>query len=111
MSRASKKLIDLLDTERKALLSGDLAAAIALAERKEVLAAKLETETPDADDVRAVQSRAKRNAELLAAALKGAQAAREKITFILAAKPFTTYGSDGRSMSLGQSGGGFERRA
>lgn len=111
MSRASKKLIDLLDAERKALLGGDLPAAIALTERKEVLAAKLEAEAPDADAVRAVQVRAQRNAALLAAALKGAQAAREKITAILEAKPFTTYGSDGRSMSLGQGGGDFERRA
>lgn len=111
MSRASKKLIDLLDAERKALLGGDLPAAIALTERKEVLAAKLETEAPDADAVRTIRDRATRNAALLAAALKGAQAAREKITTILAGKPFTTYGSDGRSMSLGESGGGFERRA
>ena len=111
MSRAAQRLIDLLDAERKALLNGDLPAAVAMSDRKEALAAKLDSETPDEDLAKKVRDRAKRNAALLGAALKGAQAAREKITAILAAKPFTTYGSDGRSVSLGQGGGAFERRA
>lgn len=111
MPRVAKRLIDLLDAERKAVLGGDLPAAVALTERKEALVAKLEADKPGAEAVQAIRSRAKRNAALLAAALKGAQAAREKVAAILAAKPLKTYGSDGRSMTLSQNDGGFERRA
>ena len=35
MPRVAKRLIDLLDAERKAVLAGDLSGAIALTERKE----------------------------------------------------------------------------
>lgn len=111
MSRVAKRLIDLLDAERKAVLGGELTAAVALTQRKEALVAKLEADKPDVESVRAIRDRATRNAALLAAALKGAQAAREKVAAILAAKTLTTYGSDGRSMTLGETDGGFERRA
>ena len=111
MASTADRLIDLLDNERRALLEGRLADALALSERKLRLTERIEHETLGAETARRVRDRARRNEALLAAAMSGIKSARERIASLFTARPLSTYGSDGRRQQIGGAGGTLERRA
>jgi hypothetical protein len=102
----------LLEDERAALLSGDLAALPGVAERKEVLARALEQVRPTAEALRTIQAKTERNADLLAAAAKGLRSVTRRVAEIRSANgPLKTYGQDGTQQTLGSVAGSFEKRA
>jgi hypothetical protein len=102
----------LLDDERTALLSGDLAALGDIAARKEALAAGLSATPLDGDTLKALRRKAERNAELIEAAMKGVRSVTRRVAEIRRANgPLKTYGQDGSQQTLGPGNGSFERRA
>ena len=102
----------LLEDERTALLSGELAALEGIAERKEALAGELAQTRPHGGDLAALRRKAERNAELLQAATKGLRSVMRRVSEIRSANgPLKTYGQDGFAQTLGGAGGSFEKRA
>lgn len=109
---AIEKIDDLLEDERTALLSGDLAALQGIAERKEALLQELAHARPGGDALKALRRKAERNAELLEAATKGLRSVMRRVAEIRRANgPLKTYGQDGAQQTLGTGGASFERRA
>lgn len=109
---AIEKIEELLEDERTALLSGDLAALDGIAQRKEALLEDLAWARPASDALKSLRRKAERNAELLEAATKGLRAAMRRVAEIRRANgPLRTYGQDGAEQTLGAQAGSFERRA
>ncbi len=100
-----------LEAERRLLMQGKIEAIAAMDKRREAAIARLENLPPDADDdlraaFRVVQRRAERNQRLLAAYLRGAQAATVRIAEISRGETrIGAYCADG-SMLDGQLGQG-----
>ena len=113
MSDVTIEEIDaLLEDERTALLSGDLAALGGIAERKEALVAALAKSRPEGEALRALRRKAERNAELLEAATKGLRSVTRRVAEIRRANgPLKTYGRDGTQQTLGSGHRSFEKRA
>lgn len=105
-------LVALLEEERRVLLAGDFAALADLGDRKERLLAIAESSTrPDAPGLAALRSAAEANRLLLAAALRGVRAARERLDTARSGGPaLSTYDASGRAETHGR-GTTVERRA
>ncbi|MDH3264318.1 MAG: flagellar biosynthesis protein FlgN [Paracoccaceae bacterium] len=107
-------LARLLEQERAALLSGDLAQLPALVAGKERLLLALEEATarPDADALDRLKARATANQALLDAALRGVRAARARLETARAGGPaLSTYDARGKAESHAPERPSIERRA
>jgi flagellar biosynthesis/type III secretory pathway chaperone len=101
----------LLDEERAALLSGNLAALPTIVVRKEALSSGLAIAAPS-PAARRLRRKAERNAELLAAAGKAIRGVIRRMAEIRSANgPLKTYGCDGTQQTFGSAAGSFEKRA
>ncbi len=107
-------LNELLDRERSALLDGDLQAIGPLLEEKTALISGLEDATPaEADSIRPVQMKLRRNQELFDQALAGIRNVASRLGDMRQVrKSMEIYDSNGNRASIGGEGAGsFERRA
>jgi flagellar biosynthesis/type III secretory pathway chaperone len=103
---------ELLEDERRALLSGDLMALSSIADRKEALAQQLSGTKPAGPELVALRRKAERNAELLEAATKGLRSVTRRLAEIQRANgPLETYGQDGTRHTLGAGRGSLEKKA
>ena len=110
MLDSRSELDSILDTEYRALLSGDYATLVKLSPRKFKL---LETETVLADLAQRPQLRRKvgRNQSLLAMAIHGFRSARNNIEMIKGQRGgFRTYDKNGDQNHVGAAPKGFERK-
>ncbi len=105
-------LLALLEAERAALLAGRLGELAALLPAKMAALEELERETgPEPSAARRIAVAARRNERLLAAALRGVDAARERLQTARRGGPLlSTYTATGRAESFGGAGPGVERR-
>jgi len=106
------RLLDLLADERRALLSGDLAALPAYIVAKETLVAAVEAAAPDQTMLERLKKAAASNQALLDAALRGVRAARARIDVARnGGATLNTYDAKGKSATYGATRPSFERRA
>lgn len=111
MARDSLKgLSDLLDQERKALLSGDLTALSGLSRRKELMVQRLASEA-DAAELMRLEAKLTLNGELLAAAAEGLKAGIARLRVIATPPALSTYDGRGIRRDLPSSSSDFSRRA
>lgn len=102
----------LLADERKALLSGDLTALPAFIGPKETLMSSPDLMSAPQEELENLQSAAKSNQALLEAALKGVQAARERIEIAKSGgASLSTYTAQGKSSAHSAPQSKIERRA
>jgi flagellar biosynthesis/type III secretory pathway chaperone len=106
------QLLRLLDTERAALLAGDLGALPRFVADKEALIATLEGAAPYPATLDRLRHAAASNQILLDAALRGMRAARERIEIARGGGPsLNTYDASGKAETRGTPRPSFERRA
>lgn len=104
-------LLACLETERAALLAGDLAALGPLGERKLALIEELDVATPAAPLPR-IAAEIAHNQRLLAAAIRGGRAALDRIAAVRDARDsLRTYDSAGQKADLGPGHARLERKA
>lgn len=106
-----RRLIRLLDRERRLLIAGRVADLAALADEKEQLIATLHRDRPDAALLRRIQAAAARNGELIQAAQAGLTAARARIDQIARGAAFETYTPGGDRQQVRPNVGSLHRRA
>lgn len=87
----AEPMLELMAQVRAALLDGDLAALPDLIERIDLAPLRA-----GEDEARELRQIAAANSALIAAAIRGAQAARRRTEAILQANEPRTYGADGR---------------
>jgi flagellar biosynthesis/type III secretory pathway chaperone len=110
--RDTRRMLALLEQERRALQVSDLAQLQRLAPRKEATLARLERpNNADADGIRQVRQRAQRNARLFAALIDGIRDARHLIECARNGGRGKTYGRDGARAALDPPTGTLHRRA
>lgn len=108
----AQRLELLLADERRALLSGDFGSLTDFIQAKEQLLSKLERAKLPAEDLRTLREAAASNQSLLDAALKGVQAARQRIEMAKNGGPsFSTYNAQGNAMAHNKPSSKIERRA
>jgi len=90
----------LLDEERKHLFSGDFDALFALSNRKEALLKKVQSEKQSIEKVEDLASRARRNQDLMAAAMNGIRSATRVLENVSKPASFSTYGEYGQQSTL-----------
>lgn len=102
----------LLDTERTAILEGQIGSFQRFAQDKERLLAGLSKVKADPGDLQRVQRKAERNQELLAASARGLKAATQRLEKMTKREDnLRTYSRDGASATLTRNPGGVNRRA
>ena len=112
MQRDTRRMLALLDQERRALHQTDLAQLHRLAPRKEAVLARLERASgADADEIHQVQQGALRNARLFVALIAGLREARNLIDRARETGRGKTYGRDGARAALDPPSGTLHRRA
>lgn len=107
-------LENLLEQERVALRSGNLAALGETATRKSDLVDSIARNLNPGDTRRldVLKSDAQRNQHLIMSAMRGVRAARSRMNAILQAQSsFDTYDTNGRTKSFSVQSGEVERRA
>ncbi len=105
----SMELLRLLESERTALLEGNLAILPGLEAEKDRMIRGLPKRAPELTKILAAFHR---NQQLLTAAAKGIRSAQQKLQTIRAPKPaFTTYGPTGTRSDLAQTSSDLNRRA
>lgn len=95
-------LDDLLDTERAAVLAGDLDKMAHLLERKEELIdALLEIDSDAAEPISEIQNKLSRNQILLDGALQGIRRAAARLAAVRQVRrTLETYGEDGQKKTI-----------
>ncbi len=93
-----RRLDEILDIERDALLSGELDTLHSIVEEKEKLIESLNnSEAPDVDELRPVNNKARRNQDLLEQALHGIRTVSKRLAELREArKTFDTYNKSGQ---------------
>lgn len=110
MPDALRELKALLQLQRTHLLRGELDALGAISLGIQDLAQEA-TAAGSAKDLLAIKALASANAPLIAAALRGVQAARKRLAEIAGHCPATaTYAADGTAVTYGRDPVAFERR-
>jgi len=105
-------LEDFLDKERQAILNGSLMDMGRIAKEKEALLDKGEFLAPDRKSLELIRRKIDRNQTLLAAAIRGVSAVRDRIeTLRNGSGKFDTYDKSGQRTSLGGHKGNLHRRA
>ncbi|MBK5946553.1 hypothetical protein CCR83_08950 [Rhodobacter veldkampii DSM 11550] len=103
-------LAQLLDTERKLIRSGQLGMLADIVAQKEYLVAILSL--AGAEKLAMLSNHLHENQQLLAAAIKGLRAARQRVEMIhRASHSLDSYDSQGRARSIGPACSSIERRA
>lgn len=113
-SQLMDELNDLLDLERRALLSGDLEEVGRVLDTKEALLRELtENAASDTDGLQGLKEKLTRNQELIESAMKGIQAVAQRFATIRQVrKSLETYDSAGQRQKIEiTSGGRLEKRA
>lgn len=108
------ELDGLLEKERQALLDGDLEMIGALLEQKTALLSGLDDATPDeAEVIRPLQMKLRRNQELFDQALAGIRNVANRLGDMRQVrKAMNVYDANGNRSAIGNDGAGsFERRA
>jgi len=112
MSAAIEALDDLLDHERRMILSGKIDGLLKLAPEKERLLTRLPAAVPDPVTLERLRAKVTRNQHLLTAAAHGIKAARHRLEAVQAREVnLRTYQRDGASTDLGRGAPGVNRRA
>lgn len=106
----SDALRHLLEQERRALITADLAALSKLAQRKERLVQKLARDADPAELTR-LDAILRQNGALLAAAAEGMQEGIARLRALAAPPPLTTYDGHGVRTDFRPQGGEVTRRA
>lgn len=104
-------MIDLLEREKAAILSGRFDVLERLETEKARLMASLPMHGADATSLRAVRSAAERNAALLGAMAKGIRRAQTILSACRAPVPLVTYGRDGQREETHHAGARLARKA
>ena len=112
MTAAADALDDLLDNERRLILTGRIAALEKMSGDKERLLARLPGAVNDTATLERLRAKVARNQELLAACARGILAVRRRLEQLTGETPeLRTYGRDGTHAALGPDGAGYNRRA
>jgi flagellar biosynthesis/type III secretory pathway chaperone len=106
-------ILDLLETERSALLVGGFDSLPRIAPRKEELFRRLEADpSPDPASLRRIAWRIDRNQRILAAAIGGIRNAAARLDILRnVQKNLTTYDRQGQMATVAQTRPAFERKA
>lgn len=107
--RAIATVTTLMERQRQALLTGDLAALAPLPERLEQALQRLTATHPDQRHLDVVQAAARHNAQLLLAAQRGLAQTRARQARH-GAPPLTTYDASGRQAGAPEDGRLLSRR-
>lgn len=100
-SAAADALEDLLDHERRLVLSGQIDGLLRISQEKERLLKRLPSAGDPEDVVDRLREKAARNQELLKAAALGIKSAAERVdSFRKPPQKLTTYGRDGAAVDL-----------
>lgn len=100
VTSAAQTLEDLLDHERRMILSGKVAELERFTHQKERLVSRL-AQLSDVGALTRIRRKAERNQALLSAAASGLRAARDKVGEIGAGSaPMRTYGADGAAREI-----------
>lgn len=100
MSKTLKRISTLLDQEAKAIKSADVARLERLHQRKEPLISHLESQRHDRSQVKEMQEKADRNAQLLKAMIDGVKDARSLLARINDQSSDVTYSRGGVRTSM-----------
>ncbi|MEJ2000457.1 MAG: hypothetical protein P8X77_03560 [Maritimibacter sp.] len=106
MASVVSLLEDLLETERSAIMAGEIGSFQRFAQDKERLLQRLARTDVEPDELKRVQRKAERNQELLVAAARGLKAATARLEMIAKRGSnqdqgsLRTYGRDGASSNL-----------
>ena len=103
-------VLTLLEEEREALVSADLAALGLLLERKEALAGRLKEVGADAHSLARVSKLSSRNADLLAGARRGLERAERQIGGLRTGIAQATYDRDGSRRPMSRAPGRVEHK-
>ena len=107
---AWRSMNDLLEVERRALLTGQLKALPEIEAQKKALTARLSEPAPD-ELKRKVHARAERNADLIEAAGRGVKAALQQVSEARAGGTLRTYDDDGCPQTFRAQQSSVERKA
>ncbi len=112
MPTALDNLEDLLDRERKAILSGNLEALSRMVGEKTRLMERLGKAEADPGRVERLRIKAERNRQLLNAVQRGIRSVSEQLAAMKAQKtPLRTYDSSGQSRNISNARPSLEKRA
>lgn len=112
MSAAVEALDDLLEHERRMILSGKIDALLKLAPEKERLLTRLPGAVRDPTTLEHLRAKVTRNQNLLTAAAHGIKAVRHRLDAAQARNVnLRTYRRDGVPTDLGRGAPGFNKRA
>lgn len=112
LTAASDALEDLLDHERKLILSGQIDGLLRASQDKERLLARLVATGDDAAVFDRLRRKAERNQQLLAAAARGIKSAARRVEALkTTTASLRTYGRDGTAADLNITRGGVNRQA
>ncbi|WP_099828061.1 hypothetical protein [Oceaniglobus indicus] len=98
--RNANRLEQVLDEERRALLSGDLTSLASILRRKETLLARLEKDPPASARLDVLRRAADQNQALARAARDGINTVRMRLDEVGRNTPAETYGADGRRTQI-----------
>lgn len=107
---SATRLISLLETEEKAILSGDYAVLAQLATTRTELAKRLQTEQPDETTLRRISQMTQRNSSLLRAATEGIDDARKILNRLKKSAITEVYDRDGAKHRMAGLQSGLERK-
>ncbi len=95
------QVLDLLDTERQALRTGDFDALNPLLEAKTQLFERLQVTAPGRRDLEIIQQKLSENQALLSAAIQGVDAARTRLSALQNVREnLSTYDHNGQMAKL-----------
>ena len=112
LTAAADALEDLLDHERRLILSGQIDGLLRASGEKDRLLARLPGAGENAEVLNRLRRKADRNQKLLAAAAQGLKSAARRIEAMkTSTTSLRTYGRDGAAADLTNAPGGFDRQA
>lgn len=112
LSAAADALEDLLDHERKLILSGRIDGLLRARHEKERLLMRLPNAGESDETLKKLRRKADRNQELLQAAARGIKSAARRVdTLRTPPAALRTYGRDGAATALTTTASGIDRQA
>lgn len=107
-----QSLLELLDREHVILKAGHLARLAELVDEKLELETALRTAQPTYEDLEILRAKAACNVDLLAAAIRGVKAARDRIASVSEVRDLlSVYGPKGEIQRVAIGPGGLEQKA
>ena len=107
-----KSILRLLDREHEALRAGDLSVLSTISEEKAALEETLRRSRVEPEDLEILRAKAASNADMLAAAIRGVKAARERVAALSDVQNvLSVYGPKGDMQRVSTAKSGLQKKA